>query len=102
METLVNLLKLFSDPIEHYCLAAFVGLLVFCLTAIISTNLFKFMVWIGTSPRRMIFLMRGMVIFSLLLGIAFALLSHLGLDLFYAWYTRPLGPTLHIIKGITG
>jgi hypothetical protein len=87
----------------HFFLAALLGLVVFSLTAIISTASLKLMGWIGVSPKRTVFVMRGMVISSLLLGIAAAWLSHVGLDYYYAWYTKPLGPPLQLmIQGLSG
>jgi zinc transporter ZupT len=99
METLVKILKFFSDPSRHFISAFFAGCLVFLVLAIVWSALSKRMDssgrWTPSKRRAVTF---GISLTLLLLAFAVGLGSHYLLDSFSTWYTTPLGPALTIIR----
>ena len=83
-----------TDESKHFLLSASWGLVGFSLTWIISS------VWYSILglPRKQPVVAYGILTYSLLVGLSFALQAHWALDYSSTWYVTPLGEPLNLIK----
>lgn len=98
-ELYYKILNILQDSSWHYILASITGLVVFWLILTMFYVVYLFIRKISHStallPQE---LSLSMCLVAFLYGLAFALLSHIALDLLVYYYNLPLGPPLILVR----
>jgi uncharacterized metal-binding protein len=96
MEWIMQFVDVWGEHIVlHFALAFCVGLLGFLPMLTTSLALCSLVERLTRSTTRSV-VVYGILLISILAGLALALLSHWALDAVITWYQTPLGPSLDI------